>query len=43
MSAATGMWVEKYRPKKLSEVVNQRDIIGSLEALIKDFPPTCHT
>ena len=36
MSAATGMWVEKYRPKKLSEVVNQRDIIGSLEALIKD-------
>lgn len=36
MSAATGMWVEKYRPKKLSEVVNQRDIIGSLEALIRD-------
>ena len=31
-----GMWVEKYRPKKLSEVVNQTEIIGSLEALIKD-------
>lgn len=33
---ATGMWVEKYRPEKLSEVVNQTEIIGSLEALIKD-------
>lgn len=30
------MWVEKYRPMKLSEVVNQTEIIGSLEALIKD-------
>ena len=34
--SATGMWVEKYRPTKLSEVVNQTEIIGSLEALIKD-------
>ena len=34
--SATGMWVEKYRPKKLSEIVNQTEIIGSLEALIKD-------
>jgi replication factor C small subunit len=33
---ATGMWVEKYRPTKLSEIVNQTEIIGSLEALIKD-------
>ena len=32
----TGMWVEKYRPSKLSEIVNQTEIIGSLEALIKD-------
>ena len=30
------MWVEKYRPMKLSEVVNQKDIIGSIEALIKN-------
>ncbi len=35
MSTA-GMWVEKYRPTKLSEIVNQTEIIGSLEALIKD-------
>ena len=32
----TGMWVEKYRPTKLSEIVNHTEIIGSLEALIKD-------
>ncbi len=30
------MWVEKYRPTKLSEIINQTEIIGSLEALIKD-------
>ena len=34
--SATGMWVEKYRPMRLSEIVNQTEIIGSLEALIKD-------
>jgi len=33
---STGMWVEKYRPTKLSEIVNQTEIIGSLEALIRD-------
>ena len=33
---STGMWVEKYRPSKLSEIVNQTEVIGSLEALIKD-------
>jgi len=32
--SSTGMWVEKYRPTKLSEIVNQTEIIGSLEALI---------
>ncbi len=34
--SATGMWVEKYRPQTLSAIVNQTEIIGSLEALIKD-------
>lgn len=33
---STGMWVEKYRPIKLSEIVNQTEVIGSLQALIKD-------
>ncbi len=36
MTLEKGMWVEKYRPTKLSEIVNQTEIIGSLEALIKD-------
>lgn len=31
-----GMWVEKYRPTKISEIVNQSEIIGSLEALLKN-------
>jgi len=34
--SSTGMWVEKYRPKKLSEIVNQKEIIGSLNALISN-------
>ncbi len=34
--SVTGMWVEKYRPTKLSEIINQTEIISSLKALIKD-------
>ena len=34
--SSSGMWVEKYRPTKLSEIVNQTEIIGSLDKLIKD-------
>ena len=30
--SSTGMWVEKYRPTKLSEIVNQTEIIGNIEA-----------
>ena len=30
------MWVEKYRPTKLSEIVDQKEIIGSIEALLKN-------
>jgi len=29
------MWVEKYRPTKLSEVIDQKEIIGSLNSLLK--------
>ena len=36
MTISDIMWVEKYRPKKISEVVNQKDIKGSLCALLKN-------
>ena len=34
--STNGMWVEKYRPQVLSDIINQTEIIGSLQALIKD-------
>jgi len=36
MTISDIMWVEKYRPKKISEMVNQKDIKGSLQALLKN-------
>ena len=36
MTISDIMWVEKYRPKKISEVVNQKDIKGSLQALLRN-------
>ena len=36
MTNADVMWVEKYRPKVLSELLNQKDIKGSLSGLIKN-------
>jgi len=36
MTISDIMWVEKYRPKKISEVVNQKNIKGSLLALLKN-------
>ena len=36
MSISEIMWVEKYRPKKLSEIVNQKEIIGSLSGLLEN-------
>lgn len=40
--SSIGMWVEKYRPSKLSEIVNQKEIIGSLESLLKNTPDMPH-
>ena len=30
------MWVEKYRPQKISELVNQKEIIGSITSMLKN-------
>ena len=36
MSISEIMWVEKYRPETLSDIVNQKEIIGSLSGLLKN-------
>ena len=36
MPVSNVMWVEKYRPKKISDLVNQKEIMGSLNALLKN-------
>ncbi len=38
----TGMWIEKYRPTKLSEIVNQTEIIGNIETLISNSADMSH-
>ena len=36
MSHSNVMWVEKYRPQKISELVNQKAIIGSINSMLKN-------
>ena len=36
MTNSDVMWVEKYRPKNLSDLVNQKEVKGSLSGLIKN-------
>lgn len=36
------MWVEKYRPEKLSFIVNQKEVIGSLKSLLKNTSEIPH-
>jgi len=38
----SAMWVEKYRPMKLSSIVNQKEIIGSLKSLLKNISELPH-
>jgi len=38
----TSMWVEKYRPMKLSFIINQKEIIGSLKSLLKNTAEMPH-
>ena len=36
MSSSSVMWVEKYRPQKISELVNQKEIVGSINSMLKN-------
>ena len=36
------MWVEKYRPMKLSSIINQKEILGSLKSLLKNISEMPH-
>ena len=36
MPSSNVMWVEKYRPQKISELVNQKEILGSITSMLKN-------
>jgi len=36
MSSSSVMWVEKYRPQKISELINQKEIMGSINSMLKN-------
>jgi len=36
MSISDIMWVEKYRPHKIADLVDQKEIVGSIQALLKN-------
>ncbi|MEX2312877.1 MAG: replication factor C small subunit [Nitrosopumilaceae archaeon] len=36
MSVSNLMWVEKYRPHKITELVDQKEIVGSIQSLLKN-------
>jgi len=42
MSFSDIMWVEKYRPHKISDLVDQKEIVGSIQTLLKNAPEMPH-
>ena len=36
MSSSSVMWVEKYRPQKISELINQKEIVVSINSMLKN-------
>ena len=42
MPSSNLMWVEKYRPQNISELVNQKEIVGSINSMLKNQPELPH-
>ncbi len=42
MSISDIMWVEKYRPHKISDLVDQKEIVGSIQSLMKNVSEIPH-
>ena len=42
MSLSSIMWVEKYRPHKIADLVNQKEIVGSISSLLKNAEEMPH-
>jgi replication factor C small subunit len=42
MPVSNTMWVEKYRPLKISDLVNQKEIVGSIGSLLKNVTEMPH-
>lgn len=38
----SSMWVEKYRPTKIADIINQKEIVGSLRSLLKNTSEMPH-
>ena len=36
MTRSNVMWVEKYRPSKLTDLINQKETVSSLKSLLKN-------
>ena len=36
MTRSNVMWVEKYRPTKLADLINQKETVSSLKSLLKN-------
>ena len=42
MPVSNTMWVEKYRPLKISDLVNQKEVVGSITSLLKNVTEIPH-
>jgi replication factor C small subunit len=42
MSVSDTMWVEKYRPHKIRDLVDQKEIVGSIQTLLKNVSEMPH-